>query len=88
MKKHYKCKRLLSYNSLGGVFMNVIFVDSFSGEELLQMITQDVAGILAAAQGESVTFPVGHFKYEFHNLDFYEENGELRQELVIYVKKM
>ena len=34
------------------------------------MVSQDVAGILAAAQGESVTFPVGHFKYEFHNLDF------------------
>ena len=34
------------------------------------MVSQDVAGILAAAQGESVTFPGGHFKYEFHNLDF------------------
>ena len=45
--------------------VNVVFVDSFSGEELLQMVSQDVAGVLAAAQGESVTFPVGHFKYEF-----------------------
>lgn len=69
-------------------FMNVIFIDSYSGEELLHMVSQDVAGILAAAQGESVTFPVGHFKYEFHNLDFYEENGQIRQELVIYVKKI
>lgn len=68
-------------------FMNVIFIDSYSGEELLHMVSQDVAGILAAAQGESVTFPVGHFKYEFHNLDFYEDNGQIRQELVIYVKK-
>lgn len=69
-------------------FMDVIFIDSFSGEELLHMVSQDVAGILAAAQGESVTFPVGHFKYEFHNLDFYEDNGQIRQELVIYVKKI
>ncbi|WP_241774474.1 MULTISPECIES: thymidylate synthase [Lysinibacillus] len=68
--------------------MNVIFIEAFSGTELLQMMSHDVAGILAAAQGESVTFPVGHFKYEFHNLDFYEENGEIRQELVIYVKKI
>ncbi|MED4698004.1 thymidylate synthase [Lysinibacillus capsici] len=68
--------------------MNVIFIDSLSGEELLHMVSQDVAGILAASQGESVTFPVGHFKYEFHNLDFYEENGQIRQELVIYVKKI
>jgi len=68
--------------------MNVIFVDSFSGDELLQIVTHDVAGMLAAAQGESVTFPVGHFKYEFHNLDFYEDNGQIRQELVIYVKKL
>ncbi|MGE7674393.1 thymidylate synthase [Lysinibacillus sp. NPDC094403] len=68
--------------------MNVIFIEAFTGAELLQMVSHDVAGILAAAQGESVTFPVGHFKYEFHNLDFYEENGEIRQELVIYVKKI
>ncbi|GAB0168110.1 thymidylate synthase [Lysinibacillus sp. CTST325] len=68
--------------------MNVIFVDSVLGTELLQMVSHDVAGILAAAQGESVTFPIGHFKYEFHNLDFYEEDGELRQELVIYVKQL
>ncbi|MFJ7914370.1 MULTISPECIES: thymidylate synthase [unclassified Lysinibacillus] len=68
--------------------MNVIFVDSVLGTELLQMVSHDVAGILAAAQGESVTFPVGHFKYDFHNLDFYEEDGEIRQELVIYVKQL
>ncbi|MDM5248208.1 MULTISPECIES: thymidylate synthase [unclassified Lysinibacillus] len=68
--------------------MNVIFIEAFSGTELLQMVSHDVAGILAAAQGESVTFPVGHFKYEFHNLDFYEEDGEIRQELVIYLKKV
>ncbi|WP_433596413.1 thymidylate synthase [Lysinibacillus xylanilyticus] len=68
--------------------MNVIFVDSLLGTELLQMVSHDVAGILAAAQGESVTFPLGHFKYEFHNLDFYEQDGEIRQELVIYVKKI
>ncbi|MFJ7982737.1 thymidylate synthase [Lysinibacillus xylanilyticus] len=68
--------------------MNVIFVDSVLGTDLLQMVSHDVAGILAAAQGESVTFPLGHFKYEFHNLDFYEQDGEIRQELVIYVKKI
>ncbi|MFJ6210262.1 thymidylate synthase [Lysinibacillus sp. NPDC092081] len=68
--------------------MNVIFIEAISGTELLQMVSHDVAGILAAVQGESVTFPVGHFKYEFHNLDFYEQDGEIRQELVIYVKKI
>ncbi|OXS74969.1 thymidylate synthase [Lysinibacillus sp. KCTC 33748] len=68
--------------------MNVVFVDSVLGTELLHMVSHDVAGTLAAAQGESVTFPGGHFKYEFHNLDFYEEDGEIRQELVIYVKKV
>ncbi|MBD8520993.1 thymidylate synthase [Lysinibacillus sp. FSL R7-0073] len=68
--------------------MNVIFVDSITGDELLHMVSHDVAGILAAAQGESVTFPVGHFKYEFHNLDFYEDNGQIRQELLIYVNKI
>ncbi|MEX3743611.1 MULTISPECIES: thymidylate synthase [Lysinibacillus] len=68
--------------------MNVIFIEAVSGTELLQMVSHDVAGILAAAQGESVTFPVGHFKYEFHNLDFYEEDGEIRQELVIYLNKI
>ena len=66
----------------------MVFVETLSGAELLQMVSHDVAGILSAAQGESVTFPMGHFKYEFHNLDFYEENGEIRQELVIYVSKI
>ncbi|MGE7915843.1 thymidylate synthase [Lysinibacillus xylanilyticus] len=68
--------------------VNVIFIEAVSGTELLQMVSHDVAGILAAAQGESVTFPVGHFKYEFHNLDFYEEDGEIRQELVIYLNSI
>lgn len=68
--------------------MNVVFVESLTGTELLQMVSHDVAGILAAAQGESVTFPMGHFKYEFHNLDFYEDDGVIRQELVIYVTKI
>ena len=54
--------------------MNVIFVETFTGTELLHIVSQDVAGILAAAQGESVTFPLGHFKYDFHNLYFYEYN--------------
>lgn len=68
--------------------MNVIFIETMTGTELLQMVSHDVAGILAAAQGESVTFPVGHYKYEFHNLDFYEEKGQIQQELVIYVTKI
>ncbi|AHN22000.1 thymidylate synthase [Lysinibacillus sphaericus] len=68
--------------------MNVIFIETMTGTELLQMVSHDVAGILAAAQGESVTFPVGHYKYEFHNLDFYEENGQIQQELVIYMTKI
>ncbi|MFJ7666476.1 thymidylate synthase [Lysinibacillus sp. NPDC097195] len=68
--------------------MNVFFIETISGTELLHIVSHDVAGILAAAQGESVTFPVGHFKYEFHNLDFYEENGQIQQELVIYVSKI
>lgn len=32
--------------------MNVIFVDSITGDELLHMVSHDVAGILAAAQGK------------------------------------
>lgn len=68
--------------------MNVIFIETMTGTELLQMVSHDVAGILAAAQGESVTFPVGHYKYEFHNLDFYGENGQIQQELVIYMTKI
>lgn len=68
--------------------MNVIFIETMTGTELLQMVSHDVAGILVAAQGESVTFPVGHYKYEFHNLDFYEENGQIQQELVIYMTKI
>ena len=67
------------------LFMQVVFVLTSTGEEILQMESNDVAGMLAAAQGESVTFPSGHFKYDFHTLDHYIENGEMRQELVIYL---
>lgn len=69
-------------------FMQIVFVLTETGQELLQMDSNDVAGVLAAAQGESVTFPNGHFKYDFHNLDHYIEDGEFKQELVIYFKNL
>lgn len=70
------------------LFMQIVFVLTEDGQELLQMESNDVAGVLAAAQGESVTFPSGHYKYDFHNLDHYEEDGIYRQELVIYLKRI
>ena len=66
--------------------MNVIFVLTATGEELLHMVSHDVAGLLAAAQGESVTFPSGSYVYDFHTLDHYLEDGVYRQELVVYFK--
>lgn len=66
--------------------MNVIFVITSTGEEILEMVSNDVAGLLAAVKGESVTFPFGSFQYDFHNLDHYLEDGVYRQELVIYLK--
>ncbi|MFC5557741.1 thymidylate synthase [Ureibacillus thermophilus] len=67
--------------------MNVVFVLTSTGQELLQMVSHDVAGLLAAVKGEYVTFPFGTYKYDFHSLDFYLENNEYRQELVIYLKE-
>lgn len=67
--------------------MNVVFVRTSTGEELLQMTTNDVAGLLAAVKGDSVTFPFGSFQYDFHTLDHYLENDMYRQELVIYLKE-
>lgn len=67
--------------------MNVVFVKTSTGEELLQMVSHDVAGLLAAVKGESVTFPFGSFQYDFHTLDHYLENDVYRQELVIYLKE-
>lgn len=66
--------------------MNVVFVITATGEEITSMVSQDVAGLLAAVQGESVTFPAGDFEYDFHTLDHYLEEGVYRQELVIYLK--
>ncbi|MEG0260345.1 MAG: thymidylate synthase [Lysinibacillus sp.] len=68
--------------------MHIVFLETSTGVELLQIDSNDVAGVLAAAQGVSVTFPTGHFKYEFHNLDHYIENEEFRQELVIYLERV
>lgn len=67
--------------------MNVIFVKTSTGEEILQMVSHDVAGLLAAVKGESVTFPFGNFQYDFHTLDHYLEDDVYRQELVIYLKE-
>ena len=66
--------------------MNVIFVLTETGEEVLEMVSNDVAGLLAAIQGDNVTFPFGSFKYDFHTLDHYLEDSVYRQELVIYLK--
>jgi len=66
--------------------MNVIFVLTETGEEVLEMVSNDVAGLLAAVQGDNVTFPFGSFKYDFHTLDHYLEESVYRQELVIYLK--
>ncbi|MFF5994858.1 MULTISPECIES: thymidylate synthase [unclassified Lysinibacillus] len=66
--------------------MNIVFVLTATGEEVLEMVSTDVAGLLAAVQGESVTFPHGNYQYDFHNLDHYLEDGVYRQELVIYLK--
>jgi len=68
--------------------MNVVFVLTRTGEEVLEMVSNDVAGLLAAAKGENVTFPFGSFQYDFHTLDHYLENDVYRQELVIYLKEM
>ena len=67
--------------------MNVVFVLSATGEEILQMVSHDVSGLLAAAKGDSISFPFGSFIYDFHTLDHYLEEGVYRQELVIYIKE-
>lgn len=67
--------------------MNVVFVITSSGEEVLEMVSHDVAGLLSAVQGDAVTFPFGSFKYDFHTLDHYLEDNVYRQELVIYLKE-
>lgn len=66
--------------------MNVVFVLTETAEEVLQMVSQDVAGLLAAVQGESVSFPFGTFQYDSHTLDHYLMAGVYSQELVIYLK--
>lgn len=67
--------------------MNVVFVLTSTGQELLEMVSNDVAGLLAAAQGENITFPFGSYKYDFHTLDHYLVDDVYRQELTIYLKE-
>ena len=67
--------------------MNVIFVLTETAEEVLQMVSTDVAGLLAAVKGDSVSFPFGTYQYDSHTLDHYLlENGSYQQELVIFLK--
>jgi len=67
--------------------MNVVFVLTSTGDEVLEMVSNDVAGLLAAVKGENVTFPFGTFQYDFHTLDHYLEGEIYRQELTIYLKE-
>lgn len=67
--------------------MNVVFVITSTGQEVLEMVSNDVAGLLAAVKGDAVTFPFGSFTYDFHTLDHYLEDHVYRQELVIYLKE-
>ncbi|MEG0384032.1 hypothetical protein [Solibacillus cecembensis] len=66
--------------------MNVVFVVTETAEEVLEMVSNDVAGLLEAVKGESVSFPFGTFQYDCHTLDHYLVDGVYRQELVIYLK--
>lgn len=66
--------------------MNVVFVITETAEEVLEMVSNDVAGLLAAVKGDSVSFPFGTFQYDCHTLDHYLVESEYRQELVIYLK--
>ena len=51
--------------------MNVIFVLTATGEEILEMVSTDVAGLLAAVKGENVSFPHGTYQYDFHTPSYY-----------------
>ncbi|AWE07104.1 thymidylate synthase [Lysinibacillus sp. 2017] len=66
--------------------MNVVFVLTETAEEVLKMVSHDVAGLLAAVKGESVSFPFGTYQYDSHTLDHYLIDGVYNQELVIYLK--
>lgn len=66
--------------------MNVVFVLTETAEEILQMVSHDVAGLLAAVKGENVSFPFGNYQYDSHTLDHYLVDGVYSQELVIYLK--
>lgn len=68
--------------------MQVVYLEANTGHEILTLQSDDVAGILAASQGQSVSFPMGHFQYEYHTLDYYLVEETLQQELVIYVKML
>lgn len=67
--------------------MNVVFVLTETAEEVLQMVSNDIAGLLAAVKGDSVSFPFGTYQYDSHTLDHYLlEDSTYQQELVIYLK--
>lgn len=67
--------------------MNVVFVLTETAEEVLHMVSNDVAGLLAAVKGDSVSFPFGTYHYDSHTLDHYLlEDGTYQQELVVYLK--
>ncbi|SDR12510.1 hypothetical protein SAMN05216231_3722 [Virgibacillus salinus] len=67
--------------------MVVRFCDS-NGNDIHEIETQDIIGIISACKGEAVVFPKGHYTYSNHILSFYSKNDDkMSEELIVYLNK-
>jgi hypothetical protein len=65
--------------------MKIRFCLDDGGEQLYEMVTEDVVGIITAANGDKVVFQDRYYKYDNHILNHYVESGKWIQEVVIYM---
>lgn len=70
--------------------MIVSFNSSQDGKEIIQLESQDVSGILAAAKGEDVSIDSSLYKYQKHSFSLSKnQTGEqYYQHLVIFLEKI
>jgi hypothetical protein len=65
--------------------MVVNFCLDHGGEEIFTIETEDVAGLLAAAQGDKITYLGDLYRYDNHVLSYHVDNGRHYYEVNVYM---
>jgi hypothetical protein len=66
--------------------MDVQYISISTNEILVEINTDDIAGVLAAVKSGEIAFLDGVRNYESHMLCFYKQENHFKQYIKIFVK--